>query len=308
MPNSQRAGRSPRSRAVPSRPARTAAPPAASSVAHGCGRKKRVSTLARYRRSGSRLPHLAAPLGRVGRGQYGTARPSVEEEGAGQGAGGEAGPGEQGPEAGTAPADSFRAFREDEDAVEEGEEQQEQPFRPGEDGDGEDGERERRAFRIGPLAQMEDHPPEREQDEERDLHPRQGRPDEPAGRQGEPGGEGGEPLPEAELAGEAPGGVDPGEVEGDAEELGPDHDAPRQEEEEREEGGPERRRRAGHHLAGVVGEPGAVREVARELQMDPTVVQRKAQPALEAGDLRERGSAGRRRGRPGAAGAVVESS
>ena len=38
-------------------------------------------------------------------------------------------------------------------------------------------------------------------------------------------------------------------------------------------------------VAGVVGEPEAVRQVARELEVDPTVVQREAEPAPQPSGL-----------------------
>ncbi len=87
------------------------------------------------------------------------------------------------------------------------------------------------------------------------------------------------PRGETQLPGEAPGGVDAGEVEADAQQLGPEDHAARQGEEQGQERRPERRGRAGDQLAGVVGEPEAVREIARELEVDPAVVQRKAEPA-----------------------------
>ena len=105
------------------------------------------------------------------------------------------------------------------------------------------------------------------------------------------------PRGEAQLPSEAPGGVDPREVEADAQQLGPEHHAARQEEEQGQERRPERRGGAGDQLAGVVGEPEALRQIARELEVDPTVVQRKAEPAPQPRGLgQEISQAGREAG------------
>ena len=176
---------------------------------------------------------------------------------------------------------------EHQETIQEGQGEEQEALRPRQGGDGEDGRREGGPARGGAFAQVEDHPPQREQDEERDLHPREGGPHEPARGEGEPRGQGGEAGREAELAGEAPGGVNAGEVEGDAEGLGPGDDVPGEQEKQREQGRPQGGGRAGHEVAGVVGETEAAGQIASELQMDPTVVERKPKPALQAGDLRQ---------------------
>jgi hypothetical protein len=187
---------------------------------------------------------------------------------------------------------------EDETAVDQGEDEEQQPLGPGQGGDGEDSGgdwngKDWRPLRGGPLAQVEDHPGEREEDEERDLHSGERRPDEPRGGEREAGGETRETPAETELARQPPGRGHARQVEGHAEQLGPDDDAPGHVEEQGQESRPQRCRRAGHQLAGVVGEAPALRQIAGELQVDPAVVQRKPeiageQPGLD-GEVAEAG-------------------
>ena len=90
--------------------------------------------------------------------------------------------------------------------------------------------------------------------------------------------------------------------------LRPDQARAREQESERQERRPERCRGAGNELAGVVRQPRPMRQVARELEMDPAVVEGKADPATEQVELggevaeaREQGHREHPEGRPGTA-------
>ena len=232
----------------------------------------------------------AATLGRPGGGQHGAARPGVEETGTGQGANGENRSQEQRPGGRSAPAPRACLAGENQEAVHEGQAEEQDGLGAGEGGDGEDARREGRPVRpagVVALAQVEDHPPQGQQDEKRNLHARQGGPHQPAGRQGEPRRQRRQTGRQAELPAQAAGGFDTGEVERDAEDLGPDEDAPGQQEQQGEQGRPQGSGGARHEVPGVVGEAEAARQIAGELQMNPAVVERKANRALEPGDLRQ---------------------